>query len=141
MIAFHKGVWYTKGYTFDTKEIRIYAIQRITDVKFGIGTFDTDKKLLEHTKRNGLFEYPKIDAILLHCNSCIAFYLYEHQKVKKFKIEPQEDGSLIITLRPAFEHEVIRWVLGEAGKIEVLYPEELRKKVANIGKKIWEKNS
>ena len=52
----------------------------------------------------------------------------------KFKIERQDDGSLI-TLKPAFEHEVIRWVLGEAGKIEVLYPEELRKKVANIGKK------
>jgi predicted DNA-binding transcriptional regulator YafY len=96
---------------------------------------------LESTKKNGLFEYPKIDGVQLHCDASIAFYLYEHQKVKKFKIERQDDGSLIITLKPAFEHEVIRWVLGEAGKIEVLYPEELRKKVANIGKKIWEKNS
>ena len=61
--------------------------------------------------------------------------------MKKFKIERQDDGSLIITLKPAFEHEVIRWVLGEAGRIEVLYPPELRQKVAAAGRKIMEKNS
>lgn len=141
LIAFHKGVWYTKGYLFDTKDIRIFAIQRIKEAAFGIGTFDTDKKLLEHTKRNGLFEYPKIDGIRLHCDGSIAFYLYEHQKVKKFKIEPQEDGSLIVTLRPAFEHDVIRWVLGEGGNIRVLYPDDLREKVALAGKRIQEANS
>ena len=61
--------------------------------------------------------------------------------MKKFKIERQDDGSLIITLKPAFEHEVIRWVLGEAGRIEVLYPLELRQKVAAAGRKICERNS
>ena len=141
LVAFHKGVWYAKGYEYQTKDVRIYAIQRISSCEFGIDIFETDKKLLEHTRRNGLFEYPKIDGIRLHCDASIAFYLYEHQKVKKFKIERQDDGSLIITLKPAFEHDVIRWVLGEAGKISVLYPEDLRRKVAAIGKKIFEKNS
>lgn len=47
--------------------------------------------------------------------------------MKKFKIEPQEDGSLIVTLKPSVEHELIRWVLGESGQMEVLYPEELRR--------------
>ena len=65
----------------------------------------------------------------------------EHQKIKKFKLEPQTDGSLIVTLRPAFEHEVIRWVLGEAGHIEVLYPAELRRKVAAAAQKVCERNS
>lgn len=141
IIAFHKGIWYIKGYEQPDKEIKIYAIQRILDVEFGIGTFETDKKLLDHTKRNGLFEYPKIDGIRLLCDPSIAFYLYEHQKVKKFKIDRRPDGFLVVTLKPAFEHDVIRWVLGEAGKIEILYPEELRQKVADIGKKIWEKNA
>ena len=141
IIAFHHGIWYIKGYEYGTKNIKTYAIQRITSVAFGIDTFETDKKLLDATRRNGLFEYPKIDGIRLHCDASIAFYLYEHQKVKKFKIERQDDGSLIVTLRPAFEHEVIRWILGEAGHIEVLYPPELRRKVAEAGRKISERNS
>ena len=141
IIAFHRGVWYTKGYEYGTKNVKCYAIQRIESVAFGIDTFDTNRQLVEDTRRNGLFEYPKVDGVQLRCDAEIAFYLYEHQKMKKFKIERQKDGSLIITLRPAVEHEVIRWVLGEGGHIEVLYPPELRQKVAEAGKRIVAKNS
>ena len=140
IIAFHQGIWYVKGYEHLTRNIKTYAIQRISKVEFALDVFVSDKHLVDHTRRNGLFEYPRIDGVKLHCDASTAFYLYEHQKVKKFKIEPQPDGSLIITLRPAIEHEVIRFVLGEAGRIRVLYPEELRKKVAEAGKNIWEKN-
>ncbi len=141
IIAFYRGIWYVKGYEYRSKEVKSYAIQRIAEVAFGIDTFKTDRKLLERTRAHGLFEYPKIDGVRLRCDASIAFYLYEHQKSKKFKIERQRDGSLIVTLKPAFPHDVIRWVLGESGKIEVLAPPELREKVAAAGKKIWERNT
>ncbi|MCQ2352265.1 MAG: WYL domain-containing protein [Victivallaceae bacterium] len=140
IIAFHKGIWYAKGYEWRTKNVKCYAIQRIADAAFGGDTFDTDKKLVAETQINGLFEYPKLDAVQLKCDASTAFYLYEHQKSRKFKIEHQSDGSLIVTLKPSFEHDVIRWVLGESGKIEVIYPQSLRKKIASLGKLIWEKH-
>lgn len=141
IIAFHKGNWYAKGYDYGTKQVKSYAIQRMEQPEFGGDIFITDKKLLDETRRNGLFEYSKVDGVRLHCDASIAFYLYEHQKTKKFKIERQDDDSLIITLRPAFEHEVIRWVLGESGHIEVLEPKSLRQKVAKAAQKILEINS
>lgn len=51
-------------------------------------------------------------------------------------MEQQPDGSVIIELQPAIEHEVIRWVLGEAGRIEVLAPLVLREKIAAAGAEI-----
>lgn len=141
IIAFHKGIWYAKGYEYGTRTIRCLAIQRIVAVEFGGDNFETDKKLLEETRRNGLFEYPKIDGVRLHCDASIVFYLREHQKVRKFKMEPQNDGSLIITLKPAFEHEVIRFVLGESGHIAVIEPPELRAKVADAARRILARNS
>jgi predicted DNA-binding transcriptional regulator YafY len=140
IVAFHHGVWYAKGYAYRTKDVKVYAIQRITEVAFADDAFETDKKLVEETRANGIFVYPRIDGIRLRCDASIAFYLYEHQRAKKFRIEPQTDGSLIITLKPAFEHEVIRWILGEGGKIEVLEPAFLREKVAAAGKLLWERN-
>lgn len=141
LIAFHHGVWYTKGYEYGTKLVKCYAIQRIHGVERCADNFEPSRKLVEDTRRNGLFEYERLYGVQLRCDAKIAFYLYEHQRMKKFKIEPQEDGSLIVTLRPSFEHEVLRWVLGEAGHIEVLYPPELRQKVAEAGKRIFERNS
>ncbi|MCQ2378216.1 MAG: WYL domain-containing protein [Victivallaceae bacterium] len=141
IIAFHNGIWYAKGYEARTKNVKCYAIQRIVKADFDrTDAFEIDRKLLAATRRNGLFEYPRIDGIRLHCDASIAFYLYEHQRSRKFKIERQKDGSLIITLKPAFEHDVLRWVLGEGGKIEVLYPAKLREKVAAAGKILWERN-
>ena len=141
ILAFRNGIWYAKGYEHGTKDVKVYAIQRVSGVSFAGDTFVSDKKLIEDTRKNGLFVYPRISGIRLRCDASIAFYLREHQHVKQFKVEPQTDGSLIITLKPAFEHEVIRWVLGESGKVEVLEPAELRSKVAAAGKLIWERNS
>lgn len=140
ILAFRNGVWYTKGHEYKTRAVKVYAIQRILGVKFADDTFVSDKKLIEETRKNGLFVYPKISGIRLRCDASIAFYLREHQHVKQFKVEPQDDGSLIITLLPAVEHEVIRWILGESGKVEVLYPPELRAKVAAAARVIWERN-
>ena len=141
IIAFYHGIWYIKGYDFGRKDAKSLAVQRISTAVFAGKSFITDKKLLESTRQNGLFEYPKIEGIRLKCDASISFYLREHQKAKQFAIEPQDDGSLIVTLRPSIEHEVIKWILGEAGHIEVLQPIELRRKVAEAARKILEKNS
>jgi proteasome accessory factor B len=140
ILAFRNGIWYTKGREYNTKNVKVYAIQRIVSASLANDTFVSDKKLIEDTRKNGLFVYPRVSGIRLRCDASIAFYLYEHQHVKQFKVEPQADGSLVITLKPAFEHEVIRWILGESGKIEVLEPPELRSKIAAAGKLIWERN-
>lgn len=141
IIAFHKGIWYLKGYKYGTKEIRLYAIQRIVDLHNGGSIFETDKNLLDETVKNGLFNYPKLDGIKLHCDASIAFYIYEQQKLWKSRIERQADDSLVLTLNSTVEHEVIRWILAEAGRIQVLAPEFLRNKIAAAGLTIAEKNS
>lgn len=141
IIAFHRGIWYAKGYKYGTKEIRIYAIQRITGLHGGINCFETDKKLLEETRKKGLFTYEKVSGIKLHCDASIAFYIYEQQKKFRSKIERQDDDSLIVTLNPSVEHEVVRWILAEAGRIRVLEPAWLREKIREAGKNIFTRNS
>ncbi len=68
------------------------------------------------------------------------YYLREAHPVKKFKLEPQANGDLVVTLGPAIEHDLIRWILGEGGKISVIEPMELRKKVAEAGRRIAKNN-
>ena len=141
LISFHKGIWYTKGLNLPDEKETVYAIQRISDVKLSGKTFEIDKAIVEKVQKEGLFNYPKMEGIKLLCDASIGFYLHEHKDMKKFKIKVQEDGKLLVELAPAIEHDVIRWVLGEAGKIRVLEPESLRAKVAESGQKILEINS
>ncbi len=141
LISFHKGIWYTKGFVLPDVKEGVFAIQRMSNVELSGKHFEIDKAIINKVKKEGLFNYPKIEGIKLLCDKSIGFYLHEHQDMKKFKIEVKDDGSLFIELAPAIEHDVIRWVLGEAGKIRILEPEELREKILDAGKKIIEANS
>ncbi len=141
IIAFHKGLWYAKGYIYNSKTIKIYACQRMVELRRSGHGFEIDKELLQDTKKNGLFIYPRLSGIKLHCDASIAFYIHEQQKIFKSKIEPQDDGSLILSLNPSVEHDVVRWILAEAGRIQVLEPKALREKIAEAGREITRKNS
>lgn len=140
VISFHKGIWYVKGNIIDDT-LKIFAIHRIKSVELTNLTFEIDQKIVDDVRRNGLFNYPKLSGITLHCDASIAFYLKEQQTVKKFKVTPQPDGSLIIVLQPATEFDAIRWILAEAGNIRVIEPTWLREKVVIAGKKIVKVNS
>lgn len=140
IIAFHHGAWYSKGYLHGTKEIRVFAVQRIVSAKDAGKSFAADKKLIADTRKNGLFIYEKVAGIRLHCDAGIAFYIHEQQKKHRSRQEKQADGSLIVNLEPTVEHEVIRWILAEGGRIRVLEPAWLRQKIAEAGKAIMDNN-
>ena len=141
IISFFKGTWYIKGYEFESRQVNCYAIQRISKIQSSIGRFDfKDKNLIERTKRHGLFETPRVDGIKLRCEPSMAITLQEQQKVRKYKMEYQKDGFVVLTMKPEDENAVLRWILSEGGKIEVIYPPELRRKVAEAGKKLLNTN-
>ena len=116
------------------------AIFRIQKAELLHGTFEIRRDILQETKRNGLFNYPKIENIKVKCSADIAYYLYEQRKAKKLTIEPQCDGSLIVTLPPSPEQEAIRWILGEGGNVEVLEPLDLRRKIHDLAVKTADVN-
>ena len=136
IVAYHKGNWYAKGVDLSDGKVITLAIFRIKKSELLRGTFEIRRDILQETKRNGLFNYPKIENIKVKCSADIAYYLYEQRKAKKLTIEPQCDGSLIVTLPPSPEQEAIRWILGEGGKVEVLEPLDLRQKIHDLAVKI-----
>ena len=140
IVAYHKGNWYTKGVDLCDGKVITLAIFRIKKAELLRVTFEIRRDILQETKRNGLFNYPKIENIKVKCSADIAYYLYEQRKAKKLTIEPQCDGSLIVTLPPSPEQEAIRWILGEGGKVEVLEPHDLRQKIHNLAVKISDVN-
>ena len=135
IVAYYRGSWYVKGVDLTDGKVITLAIFRIQKAEILSETFEIRREILQETKRNGLFNYPKIENIKVKCAAEIAYYLYEQRKAKKLVIEPQPDGSLIVTLPPSPEQEAIRWILGEGGNVEVLEPAVLRQKIHDLAVK------
>ena len=140
ILAFDKGVWYTKGLKLPEQEEQVYAIQRIFCAELSGKTFEMDEAIVEKVQEEGLFDHPKLENIKLLCDSSIGLYLSEHAEMEEFQITAQEDGKLLVELIPTIEEDVIKWILSEAGNIRVLEPESLREKITKSGQKIAEVN-
>ena len=140
-MSFFKGTWYIKGYEAGSRQVNCYPIQRLSDIQ-DVGSFASkDRALIEKTKKYGLFETPRISGIRLQCDASMAISLREQMHARKYRLEPQSDGSVVICMKPEDETSVLRWILSEGGKIAVLDPPELRRKAIEAGKKIVEVNS
>lgn len=140
IVACHKGNWYTRGVDRANGKVIVLAIFRIEKAELTERTFEIRKDILTQTRKEGLFDYPKIENIRVRCAKEIAYYLYEQRRTKKLVITPQEDGSLIVVLPPSPEQDAIRWILGEGGNVEVLEPHWLREKVREKALKAAELN-
>lgn len=138
IIAHNQGKWYIKGYEYDCEEkiAKCYAIQRIRSIGSFVDCFETDKALVERTNKYGLFEFTKVEGIKLYCEPSIVFYLKEHEKNMGYTLNIRKDGSAVMLMPPMPKHEIIRYVLGEAGLLTVLEPLSLREEIAEIGAKI-----
>jgi len=136
IICYHKNLWYVKGEKLPDGEPAVFAIHRISQVKPTGKFFNINRAMVEDVRKNGLFSFPKFDNIVLHGDAEVAFYFYEQEKAQKFRLTAQPDGGVLVRLPPSTEYDVIRWVLGESGKVQVLEPAWLKDKVVAAAEKI-----
>ena len=141
IISFFKGTWFIKGFEADSREVNCHAIQHLNRIRYVDCFVCKDRNLIKRTRKYGLFETPRIGNIKLRCAPSMAAALHEQQKVRKYRMITEDDGSVILFMKPEDENAVLRWVLSEAGKIEILQPETLRKKAAYCAAKILIINS
>jgi predicted DNA-binding transcriptional regulator YafY len=129
----HQGAWYLIAYCHRRREVRTFALDRITelqatdqqftpDPEFSIEGYLGDSLALE---RGGPPE-----AVRIRFDPFQARYIRERQWHPSQEIEEHPDGALTLTLRLRGLGEVKRWLLGFGPRAEVLTPQRLREEVA-----------
>jgi predicted DNA-binding transcriptional regulator YafY len=129
----YQGAWYLIAYCHRRREVRTFALDRITelqpdtdqrftpDLDFSIERYLGDSLALE---RGGPPEVVRI-----RFDPFQARYIRERQWHPSQEIEEHPDGALTLTLRLRGLGEVKRWLLGFGHRAEVLTPQWLREEV------------
>ncbi len=131
-LRYHQGAWYLIGYCNLRRDMRVFALDRIIDLRYTekdfrvIGGF----VLEDYLSRAFAIEIggnPREVAIKFdrHQARWVNERCWHHTQ----RIETLEDGSLILRFTVSGLGEVKRWVLSFGGHAEVLYPEKLREEI------------
>ncbi len=136
VITLYNGIWYVRGIERQSKEQRTYAVQRISKITATKDTFTPNKKLVADTKKNGPFDFPKIHNARLRVHADAAFFFQERAENEGYKITPTKDGALFVDLPPIIESELLRFVLGGLGYVQLVKPANLRASVISLAKDV-----
>lgn len=136
ILAFHDGAWFIKAYCHLRESIVTFAVHRITSAEPTGKYFEHDKKLLEETREDGLFNFAKVDDIVLKCDTRVINYARDYQFHPDQKIILLDDDTFELRITSAPYDELVRWILCQIGQVSVIKPESLRKKIVQYAEKI-----
>jgi predicted DNA-binding transcriptional regulator YafY len=130
----HQGDWYIIAYCHKAKEIKIFAVSRILEIKLTNRHFDipADFNIDNYFKYSfGIFESKEIYDVKLKIMNESARYIKERQWIKSQRIAELKDGSIILEFRVNNLTEIMKWVLAMGKDCKVIEPKELKKVIIN----------
>ena len=112
-------------------EIRTLAVERIHEIEKTGSTFEYPKDFDAEERLESAFDivYEEPLEVKIWFSANQARYIKERTWSKTQKIEDQEDGSIILSMRTSSWWDVKRWVLSYGREAKVLEPEELKKEI------------
>jgi predicted DNA-binding transcriptional regulator YafY len=120
---------YLIGYCHRTTETRTFKIERIRAIEITPETyqipadFDANAYLAPSW---GIVAGGEVETVRLRFSRELARIMGETVWHPSQRLEPQRDGSVIVTFRVTDTVELCSWIMGWGEKVEVLEPEELR---------------
>jgi len=131
-LRFFDGAWYCIGYCHDRREVRTFALDRMTAVELTDQTFavPADFSIEEYLGGSLAIERGELRRVVIEFDRTEAPYIAGRQWHHSQLVEELPDGSLRMTLRVGGLGEVMRWVMSLGSHAWVVEPEELRQQIA-----------
>lgn len=132
-MVYKSKAWYLKAFCTEKNDYRIFKLNRIIDFKilddvFLYRSFPTSKDDSEGAYTNVVLAFPK----------CMAYRVYD--EFDKTQIRKQENGSFIVSANMSEDEWLIGYLLSFGEQVDIIEPISLKKIVAELAKKIYEKN-
>lgn len=137
-LRYFHGAWYLIAFCHWRKELRVFAIDRIQELRETGATFTPIPDFSLEDFLGGSLgievgEHP--EEVAIRFDSHQARWIRERRWHQTQTLKPQPDGSLILRMTVSGLGEVKRWVLSFGSHAEVLAPESLRREVSQELKK------
>lgn len=130
-LMFRQGAWYLIAYCHWRKEVKIFRIDRIKEIKISDEKFETPSKFSLSTYMGKSWQVVrgKDQKIRVKIYPPVSRWAKEELRHHTQKIRKLSDGSIIFSAEVSGLIEVKKWILGMGSSAEVLSPQILRKEI------------
>ncbi len=132
---------YVIGYCHRTNEMRTFKIERIMAIEMTSETYSIPADFDANTylaSSWGIVAGGEAETIRLRFRPELVRIMKETVWHSSQRLEPQRDGSVIVTFTVTDTVELYSWIMGWGEKVEVLEPESLRQDITETAKAMLE---
>ena len=133
-LIFRWANWYVWGYCLERKDYRLFKLNRMTEIKAG-NSFVKRQAPLPDLSNEKVF--PPVCQVKALIAPEYRWRLVEDYGPDCFVT--QADGRLLFTFDFTDEDSILSWILSFREGAELLEPSKLREKMAELGKKLYER--
>lgn len=136
VIVFKDTNWYLYAYCLMRRDFRLFKLRRMSGLKITNTTFDTRGFSLDKVDWDEKYDEKKQAKIVVLFDKSLQYSVNDILGIDKYEIV--KDGKLKVTFQMPVNTWLYGFLLGFGDKIEVLEPVEIRDKIKNIAKSIYE---
>lgn len=129
-LVYYGASWYVKARCLLRREIRNFAVHRVSKATALEATFYPDKSIVNRLLDDHFLDYQEIAGIRLLCNNRVKNFVEASPLHRDQAIEPYDGDRFLLLLPSMPEHEIIQWTLYQAGQVQLLEPAFLREKIS-----------
>ncbi|MCI0605117.1 transcriptional regulator [bacterium] len=130
---------YLIGYCHLRQDVRLFALERIQHIEMTENGFDVREGYSLEALTTDRFRVMQEDesvTVRIRFAEAVADYVRDRKWHPTQQVEPQKDGSIILTIHAAGTTELLNWVLGYGPNAEILEPLALRERAARAIRKM-----
>ena len=130
-LRFADGAWYCIGYCHARREIRIFALDRMTGLFLTDDSFQVpaDFSMEDYLAGSWSIERGERRRVVIEFDSYQAPYIVGKRWHPSQVLEELPDGNLRMTLNIGGSGEIMRWVMSMGSHAWIVEPEEIRKRI------------
>jgi predicted DNA-binding transcriptional regulator YafY len=130
-LRYSQSAWYLVGYCHTRKEVRTFAVDRMSSLGFQEETFEIPEgfSLEDYFGKSWRIERGEPFKARVRFSPQVARYIQERQWHPSQQVKMEEDGCLVASFEVDGWGEFKRWVLGFGGEATVLEPQRLAREI------------
>jgi predicted DNA-binding transcriptional regulator YafY len=137
------GRVYLVGYDHTRSDMRVFAVDNVTDVAVTPQTFqkpaDFNLEAYGANSVSGVVHGDAVTEVTVRFSPLVAKAAAASAVARERHVVRRDDGGVDITYRVADALEIVRWSLGWGAEAEVLAPEDARRAAAQIARRLAER--
>lgn len=133
-LIFYDGVWYSKGFCHERKQMRTLVLLRMEAVIPTGNHFEPNPKIIQTATEEGIFDPETVHNVEVACDEYLANIIHTRPLHPDQKVTATADGGCEIHVESMSKYRLITWIMHQCGRAMVKAPTAMISEINNLAR-------